>query len=155
MRHETHREAFSVCVGDGGGGWGREVNMDCNRARRRRLYGVWSYQKTQSCMNPRFTAYHTHKHLHTWTPGRRGAVWFVCVVGAVDWSDGGSNCLMVGFMETLYNACDSLFSACQEGGDLWHYNGRDTPAAPHALTHPPLTAPEGKLSEGDVNLFAC
>lgn len=46
----------------------------------------------------------------------RDAPWFVCVVGAVDWGDGGSNCLMVGFMETLYNACDSLFSACQEEG---------------------------------------
>lgn len=25
----------------------------------------------------------------------------------------------------------------------------------HALMHPPVTAPEGKISEGDVNLFAC
>lgn len=26
---------------------------------------------------------------------------------------------------------------------------------PYALMHPPLTAPEGNMSEGCVNLFAC
>lgn len=148
MRHETHWKAFRE------GGWEREVNMDCNRARYRGLYGVWSYQKTQSCMHPTLQYItHTQTHAHLKTPGRT-AVWFVCVVGAVDWSDGGSNCLMVGFMETLYNACDSLFSACQERGIC------DTTMAgsllqPRALMHPPFMAPEGKMREGDVNLFAC
>lgn len=57
---------------------------------------------------------------------------------------------MVGFMETLYNACDSLFSACQEGGIC------DTTMAGTLLrARAPFTAPEGKMSEGDVDAFAC
>lgn len=61
---------------------------------------------------------------------------------------------MVGFMETLYNARDSLFSACQEGG-ICDTTMAGTLLQPRALMHPPFTAPEGKMSRGDVNLFAC
>lgn len=146
--HETLSKAFSE------GGWEREVNMDCSRARYRRLYGVWSYQKTQSCMHPTLqyiTLTNTHTHLKRLG---RAAEWFVCVVGAVDWSHGGSNCLMVGFMETLYNACDSLFSACQEEG-ICDTTMTGTLLQPHALMHPPFTAPEGEMSEGGADLFAC
>lgn len=62
-------------------GWEREVNMDGN-PEHYRLYGVWSYQRIQSC--------------ETHLPEFRRAAWFVCVVGAVDRTDGSSNCLMVG-----------------------------------------------------------
>lgn len=55
---------------------------------------------------------------------------------------------MVGFMETLYNACDSLFSACQEGG-ICDTTMAGTHRQPHALMHPQFTALEGKMSEGD------
>ena len=58
---------------------------------------------------------------------------------------------MVGFMETLYNVGDSLLSACQEGG-ICDTTIAATLLQPHALMHP---APEGKMSKGDVNLFAC
>ncbi len=61
---------------------------------------------------------------------------------------------MVGFMETLYNACDSLFSACQEGG-ICDTTMTGTILQPHALIRPQFKALEGKMSEGDVNLFAC
>lgn len=61
---------------------------------------------------------------------------------------------MVGFMETLYNASDSLFSACQEGG-ICDTTVAGTILQSRALIRPPFTAPEGKTSEGDVNLFAC
>lgn len=55
---------------------------------------------------------------------------------------------MVGFMETLYNACDSLFSACQEGG-ICDTTMAGTLLQPRALMHPPFTAPEGEMSEGE------
>lgn len=61
---------------------------------------------------------------------------------------------MVGFMETLYNACDSLFSTCQAGG-ICDTTMAETLLQSHALMHPLFTASEGKMSEGDVNLFAC
>lgn len=61
---------------------------------------------------------------------------------------------MVGFMETLYNVCDSLFSACQEEG-ICDSTMAGTLLQPCALMHPPFTAPEENMSEGDVNLFAC
>lgn len=61
---------------------------------------------------------------------------------------------MVGFMETLYNARDSLFSACQDEG-ICDTTMVGTLLQPYALMHPPFTAPVGKMSEGYVNLFAC
>lgn len=65
---------------------------------------------------------------------------------------------MVGFMETLYNACDSLFSACQEEG-ICDTTIAGTHPQPNALRHPPFTAPEGKMSGGGVwgyvEPFAC
>lgn len=104
--------------------------------------------------SPLYSISHTQTHTHLKHQDTQQSVWFVCVVGAVDWSDGGSNCLIVGFMETLYNACDSLFSACQEGG-ICDTTIAGTLLQPYALMHPPFTAPQGKMSEGDVNLFAC
>lgn len=130
-------------------GKGRSVWI-CSWARYRRLYGVWSYQKTQLCMHPTL---HRVTHTNQKTLGRT-TEWFVSVVGAVDWSYGGSNCLMVGFMETLYNACDSLFSACQDAG-ICDTTMVGTLLQPYALMHPPFTAPVGKMKEGYVNLFAC
>lgn len=59
-------------------------------------------------------------------------------------------------METLYNACDSLFSACQEGGaGCCGTTMAGTLPQSNALIHPPFTAPGGKLVGGDVNLFVC
>ena len=114
-----HTEKLLVCVCVCGGGGVAEEGRSIWIAAEQDIEGYMVYdhiRKHSHVWTPLYSISHTHKHAHTWTPGRRGAVWFVCVVGAVDGSDGGSNCLMVGFMETLYNACDSLFSACQEGG---------------------------------------
>lgn len=123
-----------------------EVTRDKHRAWYKWLYTVSSYQQTQP------TFYRpTASHLKA---AGLAAVWFVCVVGAADRSHEGSNCLMVGFMETLYNAPDSLFSACQEDRIC------DTTMAgalvqPRALMLPLLTALRGEVTEEDWNVFSC
>lgn len=55
--------------------------------------------------------------------------------------------MMAGFMETLCNACDSLFSACQEEG-ICDTTMAETLLQPCALIHQAFTAPEGKNERG-------
>lgn len=153
---ENRRAGNCICVMKDTGkllakeGWEREVSMDFSWAG----YMVYDHiRKHSHVCTPLYSISHTQTQTHLKTWGRT-TMWFVCDVGAVDWSRGGSNCLMVGFMETLYNACDSLFSACQEGG-ICDTTMAGTLLQPRALMHPPFTVPEGKMSEGDVNVFAC
>lgn len=54
---------------------------------------------------------------------------------------------MAGFMETLYNACDSLFGACQEEGICDATMARILLQI-RALMHPLAPAPKGRMSEG-------
>jgi len=58
---------------------------------------------------------------------------------------------MVGFMETLYNACDSLFSACQEEG-ICDTTMAGTLLQIHALMCQLFTAPKEEMREGKRNL---
>lgn len=58
---------------------------------------------------------------------------------------------MAGFMETLYNACDSLFSACQEEG-ICDATMAGILLQIRALMHPAAAAPEGRMNEGNVNV---
>lgn len=80
----------------------REVNMDGKPAHYR-LYGVWSYQRIQSCVRPTSQSFAAASDLFVlwvqWTePMAAVTVWW--------W----------GFMETLYNGPDSLFGVCQGRG---------------------------------------
>lgn len=58
---------------------------------------------------------------------------------------------MVGFMETLYNGCDSLFSACQEEG-ICDATMAGTLLQIHALLQPSLSQLQ-KLVGRNVWLF--
>lgn len=98
--------------------WERRGHNWFQMSKTTRGQGMWDHIRKYNhvCILP-FSIPCIHTYIHTNLQTLEGTIeWFVCDVGAADWSHGGSNCLMVGFMETLYNAGDSLFSACQEEG---------------------------------------